>query len=114
MPVSSWMLPADLGASGLLAGLSTARFATALTEAMHAGHSPGDARADRAVYTARAGATPKRARQRHHPGPVWPPRYAQSAIATFEGCSMRLCRRRSRRRCSRSAIAAGRTYILGR
>jgi hypothetical protein len=49
IPVASWLLPADLGASGLLAGLSPVQFATALAEAMHAGQGPGDARADRAI-----------------------------------------------------------------
>ena len=49
IPVASWLLPTDLGASGLLAGLSPAQFATALAEAMHAGPDPGRAREDRAV-----------------------------------------------------------------
>ena len=43
-----YVLPADLDRSGLLARLSPAQFADALTEAIHAG-TPGEARTDRAV-----------------------------------------------------------------
>ena len=43
-----YLLPRDLGRSGLLAGLSPAQLATAMAEAIHAG-TPGGARADRAV-----------------------------------------------------------------
>jgi hypothetical protein len=42
------LLPAALGASGVLAGLSTAQFANAVAEAIHAG-TPSATRADRAV-----------------------------------------------------------------
>jgi hypothetical protein len=46
---SVFLLPAALGASGILAGLTPAQFANALTEAIHAG-APGTAtRAERAV-----------------------------------------------------------------
>jgi hypothetical protein len=51
VPTATWLLPAQLGASGLLAGLSAAQFADALAEAVHAGPEPGNARADRAVDT---------------------------------------------------------------
>lgn len=50
VPVTAWLLPSELGASGLLAGLSADQFADALAEAVHAGE-PGAGRADRAVDT---------------------------------------------------------------
>ena len=52
VPAATWLLPAQLGASGLLARLSAAQFADALAEAVHAGPEPGNARVvDRAVDT---------------------------------------------------------------
>ncbi len=51
VPATVWMLPAQLGASGVLAGLSAAQFADALAEAVHAGGVAGTARAERAVDT---------------------------------------------------------------
>ena len=51
VPTAVWLLPAQLGASGVLAGLSAAQFADALAEAVHAGGSAGAARAERAVDT---------------------------------------------------------------
>jgi hypothetical protein len=51
VPTAVWLLPAQLGASGVLAGLSAAQFADALAEAVHAGGSAGTARAERAVDT---------------------------------------------------------------
>jgi len=50
VPSATWLLPSDLGASGLLAGLTAAQFADAFAEAVHAGE-PGGARAERAVDT---------------------------------------------------------------
>jgi hypothetical protein len=49
VPAATWLLPSQLAASGLLAGLSSAQFAEAFAEAVYAGE-PG-ARADRAVDT---------------------------------------------------------------
>ena len=51
VPAAVWLLPAQLGASGVLAGLSAAQFADALAEAVHAGGAAGAARAERAVDT---------------------------------------------------------------
>jgi len=51
VPAAVWLLPAQLGASGVLAGLSAAQFADALAEAVHAGGPAGAARAERAVDT---------------------------------------------------------------
>ncbi len=51
VPATVWLLPAQLGASGMLAGLSAAQFADALAEAVHTGGPPGAARAERAVDT---------------------------------------------------------------
>ena len=51
VPASVWLLPTQLGASGVLAGLSAAQFADALAEAVHAGGAAGAARAERAVDT---------------------------------------------------------------
>lgn len=51
VPTAVWLLPAQLGASGLLAGLTAAQFADALAEAVHAGGGAGTARAERAVDT---------------------------------------------------------------
>jgi len=51
VPAAVWLLPTQLGASGVLAGLSAAQFADALAEAVHAGGTPGAARAERAVDT---------------------------------------------------------------
>jgi hypothetical protein len=51
VPASAWLLPTQLGASGVLAGLSAAQFADALAEAVHAGGAAGAARAERAVDT---------------------------------------------------------------
>ena len=51
VPSSVWLLPTQLGASGVLAGLSAAQFADALAEAVHAGGAAGAARAERAVDT---------------------------------------------------------------
>ena len=48
VPGALYVLPADLDRCGLLARLSPAQFADALTEAIHAG-APGGARTDRAV-----------------------------------------------------------------
>ena len=50
VPSATWLLPSDLGASGLLAGLTAAQFADAFAEAVYAGE-PGGARAERAVDT---------------------------------------------------------------
>src|SRR3984957_15523129 len=44
VPSSVWLLPTQLGASGVLAGLSAAQFADALSEAVHAGGAAGAAR----------------------------------------------------------------------
>jgi hypothetical protein len=47
---ATWMLPAQLGASGILAGLTSQQFANALAEAIHAGGpDAATSRADRAV-----------------------------------------------------------------
>jgi hypothetical protein len=51
VPTARWLLPADLGACGLLAGLTAAQFADALTEAIHAGPVSGQDRAERATDT---------------------------------------------------------------
>jgi hypothetical protein len=48
VPGAEYVLPGDLGRSGLLARLSAGQLADALAEAIHAG-APGGARADRAV-----------------------------------------------------------------
>jgi len=49
VPAAVYPLPAGLAASGILAWLTPAQFANALTEAIHAGTSGGAARAERAV-----------------------------------------------------------------
>jgi hypothetical protein len=49
VPAAVYPLPTGLAASGILAGLTPAQFANALTEAIHAGTSGGAARAERAV-----------------------------------------------------------------
>ena len=46
----AWRLPADLGRSGILKGLSPERLAAAVAEALHAG-APGGARTERATDT---------------------------------------------------------------
>ena len=51
VPAAAWLLPAQLGAAGVLAGLSAAQFADALAEAVHTGGTTGAARAERAVDT---------------------------------------------------------------
>ncbi len=51
VPATVWLLPAQLGASGMLAGLSAAQFADALAEAVHTDGPLGAARAERAVDT---------------------------------------------------------------
>jgi hypothetical protein len=51
VPTAVWLLPAQLGASGVLTGLTAAQFADALAEAVHAGGGAGAARAERAVDT---------------------------------------------------------------
>ena len=51
VPTAVWLLPAQLGSSGVLAGLSAAQFADALAEAVHVDGTPGVARAERAVDT---------------------------------------------------------------
>lgn len=51
VPTAVWLLPAELGASGVLAGLSAAQFADALAEAVHEDGTAGTARAERAVDT---------------------------------------------------------------
>ena len=51
VPAAVWLLPAQLGAAGVLAGLSAAQFADALAEAVHSGGTSGAARAERAVDT---------------------------------------------------------------
>jgi hypothetical protein len=51
VPAAVWLLPAQLGSSGVLAGLSAAQFADALVEAVHADGTAGTARAERAVDT---------------------------------------------------------------
>ena len=51
VPAAVWLLPAQLGASGVLAGLSAAQFADALAEAVHTAGTAGAARAERAVDT---------------------------------------------------------------
>jgi hypothetical protein len=48
VPSAIYLLPEDMGRSGLLAALSPAQFADALAEAIHAG-VPGGARAERAI-----------------------------------------------------------------
>jgi hypothetical protein len=50
VPAATWLLPSQLSASGLLAGLSSAQFADAFAEAVYAGE-PGSARAERAIDT---------------------------------------------------------------
>jgi hypothetical protein len=50
VPAATWLLPSELGPSGLLSGLSAAEFADAFAEAVYAG-DPGGARAERAVDT---------------------------------------------------------------
>jgi hypothetical protein len=50
VPAVTWLLPAELGTSGLLSGLSGTQFADAFAEAVYAGE-PGGARAERAVDT---------------------------------------------------------------
>ena len=49
VPAAVYPLPTALAASGILAWLTPAQFANALTEAIHAGTSGGAARAERAV-----------------------------------------------------------------
>ena len=97
VPATVWLLPAQLGASGVLAGLSAAQFADALAEAVHAGGVAGAARAERAVDTrvleqlhgALGG-------ERHAGG--WPrPSGPRSATRTVRPCSARRRRRSSRR-----------------
>jgi hypothetical protein len=51
VPTAVWLLPAELGPSGVLAGLSAAQFADALAEAVHVDGTAGAARAERAVDT---------------------------------------------------------------
>ena len=51
VPTAVWLLPAELGSSGVLAGLSAAQFADALAEAVHVDGTAGTARAERAVDT---------------------------------------------------------------
>ncbi len=51
VPAAVWLLPAQLGASGVLAGLSAGQFADALAEAVHVDGTDGAARAERAVDT---------------------------------------------------------------
>ena len=51
VPTAVWLLPAQLGSSGVLAGLSAAQFADALAEAVHVDGTAGAARAERAVDT---------------------------------------------------------------
>jgi hypothetical protein len=51
VPTTRWLLPAQLGSSGVLAGLSAAQFADALAEAVHTDGTAGAARAERAVDT---------------------------------------------------------------
>jgi hypothetical protein len=51
VPTAEWLLPAQLGSSGVLAGLSAAQFADALAEAVHVDGTAGAARAERAVDT---------------------------------------------------------------
>ena len=51
VPTAVWLLPAELGSSGVLAGLSAAQFADALAEAVHVDGTAGAARAERAVDT---------------------------------------------------------------
>jgi hypothetical protein len=51
VPTAVWLLPAQLGSSGVLAGLSAAQFADALAEAVHVDGTAGTARAERAVDT---------------------------------------------------------------
>jgi hypothetical protein len=50
VPAVAWLLPSELGTSGLLSGLSGTQFADAFAEAVYAGE-PGGARAERAVDT---------------------------------------------------------------
>jgi hypothetical protein len=50
VPAVAWLLPSELGASGLLSGLTGTEFADAFAEAVYAGE-PGGARAERAVDT---------------------------------------------------------------
>jgi len=49
VPAAAYPLPTGLAASGILAWLTPAQFANALTEAIHAGTSGGTARTERAV-----------------------------------------------------------------
>ena len=49
VPAAAYPLPTGLAASGILAWLTPAQFANALTEAIHAGTAGGAARAERAV-----------------------------------------------------------------
>ena len=51
VPTAVWLLPAELGSSGVLAGLSAAQFADALAEAVHVDGTAGAARSERAVDT---------------------------------------------------------------
>jgi hypothetical protein len=51
VPTAVWLLPAQLGSSGVLAGLSAAQFADALAEAVHVDGTAGAARTERAVDT---------------------------------------------------------------
>jgi hypothetical protein len=51
VPTAVWLLPAELGSSGVLAGLSAAQFADALAEAVHVDGTAGAARTERAVDT---------------------------------------------------------------
>jgi hypothetical protein len=51
VPTTVWLLPAQLGSSGVLAGLSAAQFADALAEAVHVDGTAGAARTERAVDT---------------------------------------------------------------
>jgi hypothetical protein len=51
VPTTAWLLPTELGSSGVLAGLSAAQFADALAEAVHVDGTAGAARTERAVDT---------------------------------------------------------------
>jgi hypothetical protein len=51
VPTAGWLLPAQLGSSGVLAGLSAAQFADALAEAVHVDGTAGAARVERALDT---------------------------------------------------------------
>ena len=70
VPAAVWLLPAQLGSSGVLAGLSAAQFADALAEAVHAGGAGGRGPRGAGRGHPGPGAAARRARRGRHTGPA--------------------------------------------